>query len=71
MTFRIGINMAGAISAGAYTAGALDFLIQALDEWWAVEEVNVVRQRFQSLRRNTIDGLLDLATQVNGAHGHV
>jgi Patatin-like phospholipase len=31
--FRIGINMAGAISAGAYTAGVLDFLIQALDEW--------------------------------------
>lgn len=32
--FRIGINMAGAISAGAYTAGVLDFLIQALDEWY-------------------------------------
>jgi hypothetical protein len=33
-TFKIGINMAGAISAGAYTAGVLDFLIQALDEWY-------------------------------------
>jgi predicted acylesterase/phospholipase RssA len=31
--FRIGINMAGAVSAGAYTAGVLDFLIQALDQW--------------------------------------
>ncbi len=31
--FKIGINMAGAISAGAYTAGVLDFLIEALDEW--------------------------------------
>ena len=31
--FRIGINMAGAISAGAYTAGVLDFMIQALDQW--------------------------------------
>jgi hypothetical protein len=30
---RIGINMAGAISAGAYTAGVLDFLTEALDEW--------------------------------------
>jgi len=38
MTFRIGINMAGAISAGAYTAGALDFLIQALDEWYSTKE---------------------------------
>jgi hypothetical protein len=36
-TFRIGINMAGAISAGAYTAGVLDFLIQALDEWEAAK----------------------------------
>ena len=25
--------MAGAISAGAYTAGVFDFLIEALDEW--------------------------------------
>jgi hypothetical protein len=33
-TFKIGINMAGAISAGAYTAGVLDFLTEALDEWY-------------------------------------
>jgi predicted acylesterase/phospholipase RssA len=26
--------MAGAISAGAYTAGVLDFLTEALDEWY-------------------------------------
>jgi Patatin-like phospholipase len=32
-SIRIGINMAGAISAGAYTAGVLDFLTEALDEW--------------------------------------
>jgi len=31
-SFRIGINMAGAVSAGAYTAGVLDFLTEALDE---------------------------------------
>ncbi len=31
--FKIGINMAGAVSAGAYTAGVLDFLIEALGEW--------------------------------------
>lgn len=30
---RLGINMAGAISAGAYTAGVLDFLTEALDFW--------------------------------------
>ncbi|MFN4091104.1 MAG: hypothetical protein ACK4QW_18945, partial [Alphaproteobacteria bacterium] len=31
--FHIGLCMAGAISAGAYTAGVVDFLVQALDEW--------------------------------------
>ena len=33
--FYIGLNMAGAISAGAYTAGVFDFLIDALDTWYA------------------------------------
>lgn len=33
MAIKIGINMAGAISAGAYTAGVLDFLTEALDLW--------------------------------------
>ncbi len=32
-TFEIGLVMAGAVSAGAYTAGVLDFLLQALDTW--------------------------------------
>jgi len=31
--FHIGLTMSGAISAGAYTAGVFDFLIQALEEW--------------------------------------
>lgn len=31
--FDVGLVMAGAISAGAYTAGVVDFLIEALDEW--------------------------------------
>lgn len=33
LPFEIGLVMAGAVSAGAYTAGVVDFLIQALDEW--------------------------------------
>ena len=36
--FRIAINMAGAVSAGAYTAGVLDFLTQALDQWQAAKD---------------------------------
>jgi predicted acylesterase/phospholipase RssA len=37
-TFKIGINMAGAISAGAYTAGVLDFLTEALDQWYQAKD---------------------------------
>ena len=37
-TFRLGINMAGAVSAGSYTAGVLDFLTEALDEWDAAKK---------------------------------
>ncbi|MXN89959.1 hypothetical protein GR160_01855 [Flavobacterium sp. Sd200] len=31
--FRIGLCMAGAVSAGAYTAGVVDYLLEALAEW--------------------------------------
>ncbi len=37
-TFYIGLNLAGAISAGAYSAGVMDFLIDALDTWYAARE---------------------------------
>lgn len=36
--FHLGINMAGAVSAGAYTAGALDFLMEALEQWYAAKD---------------------------------
>ena len=39
-SFKIGINMAGAVSAGAYTAGVLDFLTEALDEWYKAKARN-------------------------------
>jgi predicted acylesterase/phospholipase RssA len=31
--FYVGLCMAGAVSAGAYTAGVMDYLLQALTEW--------------------------------------
>ena len=34
---ELGLVMAGAVSAGAYTAGVVDFLVQALDEWQAAQ----------------------------------
>jgi hypothetical protein len=35
--FEIGLVGAGAISAGAYTGGVMDFMVQALDEWYAAK----------------------------------
>ena len=32
-TFHLAITMAGAISAGAYTAGVMDYLLEVLDKW--------------------------------------
>ncbi|MGL4602563.1 MAG: patatin-like phospholipase family protein [Iodobacter sp.] len=36
--FELGLVMAGAVSAGSYSAGVMDFLIEALDEWQAHEQ---------------------------------
>jgi predicted acylesterase/phospholipase RssA len=36
--FEFALVGAGAISAGAYTAGVVDFIIQALDSWYAAKE---------------------------------
>ena len=35
--FDLGLVMAGAVSGGAYAAGVVDFLIQALDAWHAAK----------------------------------
>src|SRR3982750_1404482 len=39
-TFHVGLCMAGAISAGAYTAGVMDYLLEALDDWQKRKEKN-------------------------------
>jgi len=31
--FELGLVMAGAVSAGAYTAGVCDYVMEALDAW--------------------------------------
>ncbi len=33
--FYLGLNMSGTVSAGAYTAGVIDFLVEAIDAWYA------------------------------------
>lgn len=37
-TFEIGLVLAGAVSAGAYVGGVVDFLIEALDAWEQAKE---------------------------------
>lgn len=39
-TFKLCITMAGAVSAGAYTAGVLDYLIETLDIWEQAKNKN-------------------------------
>ncbi len=39
-TFHLGITMAGAVSAGAYTAGFMDYLLEALSEWEKAKKIN-------------------------------
>jgi predicted acylesterase/phospholipase RssA len=42
-TFEIGLVLAGAVSAGAYAAGVIDFLIEAIDRWYAAKESEASR----------------------------
>jgi hypothetical protein len=43
--FEIALVLAGGISAGAYTAGVMDYLIEALDEWYLRKEADRVASR--------------------------
>jgi len=36
--FQLGLSLGGTVSAGAYTAGVVDFLIEALDAWARARE---------------------------------
>ena len=38
--FEIGLCMAGAVSAGAYTAGVMDYLVETLDKWEQARATN-------------------------------
>ncbi|NRR93139.1 hypothetical protein HSX10_16300 [Winogradskyella undariae] len=42
-TFHLGITMAGAVSAGAYTAGFIDYLIEALELW--EDQKTIIREK--------------------------
>ncbi len=37
-TFELGLSLAGGVSCGAFSAGAIDFIVEALDAWEAARE---------------------------------
>jgi hypothetical protein len=37
--FEIGLVLSGAVSAGAYSSGVIDFLIEALDNWYQQKQI--------------------------------
>lgn len=39
-TFELGLVMAGAVSGGAYAAGVVDFLFEALTAWEAAKQAD-------------------------------
>ena len=44
-TFHIGITMAGAVSAGAFSAGFMDYLMEALELW--EQQKRIIRSKLQ------------------------
>ncbi len=44
-TFHIGITMAGAVSAGAFSAGFMDYLLEALELW--EKEKGIIREKLK------------------------
>lgn len=41
-TFHIGLTMAGAVSAGAYTGGVIDYLLETLEKWQQAKDKNIL-----------------------------
>ena len=62
--FRLRINMAGAVSAGAHTAGVLGFMIEALDERYAAKDAGVAVPVLESKIKNYLQGTVG---EVHGA----
>ena len=55
-TYELALVLGGTVSAGCYTAGALDFLIEALDTWSAAKDRNDPRAPTHKLAIRVIAG---------------
>jgi predicted acylesterase/phospholipase RssA len=54
--FEIGLVLGGTVSAGAYTAGVLDYLIEALDAWTRAKEEHDAQMPTHEVIISTIAG---------------
>lgn len=69
--FYLGLNMSGTVSAGAYTAGVIDFLVEAMDAWYA-ERARQLQQFGTDYERWTIPPHeLELAVMAGASGGGI
>lgn len=55
-TLHLAITMAGAISAGAYTAGVMDYLLEVLDRWAELKKKNDPRVPTHNIQIEILSG---------------
>lgn len=55
-TLHLAITMAGAISAGAYTAGVMDYLLEVLDRWEKLKDKNDERVPKHNIKIEVLSG---------------
>ena len=60
-TIRLGVCMAGAVSAGAYTAGVVDYLIETLERW-EQSKAEIADKRVKGLALTPEEELVPLHT---------
>jgi len=66
-SFELGLVLGGTVSAGAYTAGVLDFMIEALDAWYRQKEIEARQNTPQDQRQAPLHDLrLEITTGTSG-----
>jgi hypothetical protein len=53
-TFHLGITMAGAVSAGCYTAGVMDYLFEVLDLWERAKNGDIAKIDAKSIPQHQV-----------------
>ena len=43
-------------------------ILKAFSKYWPIQKLDIIRQRFQALRRHSVDEFLDFAAKFSGGH---